>query len=371
MARQSRDLFDDSTMTFGEHLEALRVHLFKAIIGLVLAVIVCLMYGESIVAFVRKPIDDALKVYSTEKRDSQIKVDDDVGKMSKKEWYDGLTGWFSELWATLTGSSTPEPTPPGDAEPSLAEIKPAAIRVAVTAFDLLSALHTALPDAHPAPPEAANDLILYLNLNAPEFAQFRAVAGQSLEPVTFNVQEAFMTYLKVALIASLILASPWIFFQLWQFVAAGLYQHERKFVYLYGTMSLVLFLVGAAFCFYAVFPTVLKFLLAFNARIGVTPQIRLSEWISFAVILPLMFGISFQLPLVMRFLTAISLFTADVYRTKRRLAILVIAFLSMVLTPADPFSMLLMMFPLMLLYEFGILLCQYSASRNPFEGAER
>jgi sec-independent protein translocase protein TatC len=117
-----------------------------------------------------------------------------------------------------------------------------------------------------------------------------------------------------------------------------------------------------------VFPFVLQFLLGFNANIKVTPQIRLSEWISFAVMMPLMFGISFQLPLVMRFLTAISIFDVDAYRSKRRLAILVIAFLSMVLTPADPFSMLLMMFPLIFLYELGIVLCGFAASKNPFEG---
>jgi sec-independent protein translocase protein TatC len=169
------------------------------------------------------------------------------------------------------------------------------------------------------------------------------------------------------MIAGLVLASPWIFFQLWQFVAAGLYPHERKFVYAYGGISLFLFVAGAAFCFFLVFPFVLKFLLSFNFDIGVTPQIRLSEWISFAVLLPLMFGISFQLPLVMRFLTAISIFDADDYRQKRRLAILVIAAISMVLTPADPMSMLMMLVPLVGLYELGILLCEFKPAQSPFE----
>lgn len=362
MARQSRDLFDDSTMTFGEHLEALRIHLFKALIGLVIAVAGCLYYGEAIVAFVRRPIDSALNQYSRDKRNEKLDVQN-VETMSARAWWD-------EFVTTLTGSDEDAP-PPAEGDGSAEPLQQASVRVAVTAFDLLTALHQALPETHPdEPADSTKATVLHLTLSAPEFAQFRVMADQSLEPVTFNVQEAFMTYLKVALIASLIVASPWIFYQLWLFVAAGLYQHERKFVYIYGTMSLMLFLVGAAFCFYAVFPFVLKFLLAFNARIGVTPQIRLSEWISFAVILPVMFGLSFQLPLVMKFLTAISVFNVDLYRTKRRLAILVIAFLSMVLTPADPFSMLLMMLPLLLLYEFGILLCHYTGSRNPFAGAE-
>lgn len=362
MARQSKDLFDDSTMTFGEHLEALRYHLFKALIGLVLAVIVCLIYGESIVGFVRAPIVAALEDYSADQRNKKLDVQD-VQPMSWDEVWDRIVSFLTGEQDPDTQSEDPTPRQPD-------ETNSVALKVAVTAYDLLSALHEALPEEHPEPPDSAREQELSLTLVAPEFAQFRVAANQSLEPVTFNVQEAFMTYLKVSLIAGIVLSSPWIFFQLWQFVAAGLYQHERKFVYIYGSLSLVLFMVGCAFCFYAVFPLVLQFLLAFNARIGVTPQIRLSEWISFAVVLPLMFGISFQLPLVMRFLTAISIFDVEVYRTKRRLAILAIAFLSMILTPAEPFSMVMMMIPLALLYEMGILLCQYSGRRNPFEGEE-
>lgn len=367
MARQSKDLFDDTTMSFGEHLEVLRIHLFKALLGLVVAVIGCLYWGESIVDFVRAPIDRALAEFTQDKRNAAIDVTDDVGNVEQEEWWAWLRNGAASFWNTLTGGEEPADAPASETEPA-ESMGSTSIRVAVTAFDILSALHAAAPELTAVPPESARDTTVHLTLTAPEFAQFRAVASQSLEPVTFNVQEAFMTYLKVSLIASIVIASPWIFYQLWQFVAAGLYQHERKFVYLYGTMSLVLFIAGAAFCFYAVFPFVLKFLLGFNANIKVTPQIRLSEWISFAVVMPLMFGISFQLPLVMRFLTAISVFDVATYRSKRRLAILVIAFLSMVLTPADPFSMLLMMFPLILLYELGIVLCGLASSKNPFEG---
>ena len=366
MARQSRDLFDDSTMSFGEHLEVLRVHLFKALIGLVVTVIVCLIYGESIVGFVRAPIDSALAEFTKNKRDAELEVDD----------VDTITGreWWEELWSSIRGVWEPEAEgAAADATATAAQEEPEptgsrSLRVSVTAFDILSALHQVAPESFDEPAAEMRETSVFLTLTADEFAQFRFVANQSLEPVTFNVQEAFMMYLKVSLIAGILLASPWIFFQMWQFVAAGLYPHERKFVYIYGAMSLVLFIAGAAFCFYAVFPFVLTFLLGFNANIGVTPQIRLSEWISFAVMMPLMFGISFQLPLVMRFLTAISIFDEETYRSKRRMAILVIAFLSMVLTPADPFSMLLMMFPLIFLYELGILLCRYGASKNPFEG---
>ena len=111
-------------------------------------------------------------------------------------------------------------------------------------------------------------------------------------------------------------------------------------------------------------------MLDFNAWLGIKPQIRISDWISFAVTLPLMFGISFQLPLVMLFLERISIFDVPTYREKRRISILVIAVISMLLTPTDPWSMLAMMFPLILLYELGIIMCGYSPRKVAFEGEE-
>ncbi|MFV0446646.1 MAG: twin-arginine translocase subunit TatC [Planctomycetaceae bacterium] len=354
MPLASRDLFDDSTMSFGEHLEVLRIHLFKAIIGFTACLLFTLYYGNNIVAIIREPIDVALQEYGQE-----LTVQDDV--QTDIDWW----SWFKKQFgfdkkgaeqATADGAATASDEP-----------LTGSIHVEIDGFTIADQLHRAVPESYPAPVEALKSHPIQFELKSESFAKWDATTVQMQRPVTLNVQEAFMTYLKVSLIAGFVLASPWVFYQLWQFVAAGLYKHERKFVYLYGILSLVLFLAGVVFCFKAVFPFVLSFLLSFNVALGLTPQIRLSEWVSFAVMLPLMFGISFQLPLVMRFLTALSIFSVEVYREKRRLAILVIAFLSMVLTPADPMSMLLMMFPLVLLYEFGIILCQFSPAQNPFE----
>jgi len=380
MKKPTRDLFDDSTMSFGEHLEALRLHLIRAIIGLVIAAVICLYNGESIVNFIRRPIDRALR------RHSEIEVHDDTAQM-KQGWDKFLEDMgintFTELF---TGTkSEQKQAAQAAAAGGKTDLEPAphsgAITVQVGMDELASALHAADPGRFPAPapvvhhpaqtpqptgtapvdkraaPDASK--MVHLTLFAPEFAQFQATVDLTRQAVTLNVQEAFMTYLKVSLVAAVVFASPWIFYQIWQFVAAGLYPHERKYVYLYGSMSLLLFVTGAMFCYYAVFPFVLNFLLGFNSSLKITPQIRLSEWISFAVMLPLMFGISFQLPLVMLFLDRINIFQATVYREQRRMAILVIAILSSILTPADPMSMLLMMFPLIFLYELGIKLCQW------------
>src|SRR5580698_592270 len=134
----------------------------------------------------------------------------------------------------------------------------------------------------------------------------------------------------------------------------ALFAEERSMV----TMSLLgLFLTGVFLCFFVVLPLTLRFLLEFNVWIGVTPMLRLSDWMSFATILPVVFGLCFQTPLVMLFLSMIGIFTAADYRSKRRFAVLVIVIAAAVLTPGpDVSTMLLLTIPMLLLYELGILL---------------
>ncbi len=361
MPPASKDLFDDSTMSFGEHLEVLRVHLWKAIIGVAIGIVFALFQGSAIIAIVRGPIDKALKEYGqTAEDDAQVLEDIDFWQRTKS--------WVADQFSidVLTGgdiASEEESTQNGVSQPMTSDT----IQVAINAGDLGDALHLVDPKMYPEPPEEARTVSIELPLSAPEFRQFKIVADRANNVVALNVQEPFLTYLKVSMISGLVLASPWVFYQLWLFVAAGLFPHERKYVYLYGTVSMVLFVVGGLFCFYLVFPFVLRFLLGFNEMLKIQPQIRLSEWISFAVTLPLLFGVSFQLPLVMLFMERLSIFDVTDYREKRRISILVISIISMFLTPADPVSMLMMMFPLILLYELGIWLCQLSPPKSPFE----
>lgn len=188
---------------------------------------------------------------------------------------------------------------------------------------------------------------------------------------SLSAQEMFFIYVKAALILALVLASPWVFYQIWLFVAAGLYPHERRYVYVFLPISLGLFLSGVLLAFFFVFKPVLDFLLMFNDWMDVDPDVRISEWFGFAIFLPVGFGISFQLPLVMLFLERIGVFNVDMYTQKWRIAVLAIFVIAMFLTPADPYSMLLMAVPLTILYGGGILLCKYlPRGRNPFDSPE-
>jgi sec-independent protein translocase protein TatC len=177
-----------------------------------------------------------------------------------------------------------------------------------------------------------------------------------------SATETFLVYFQVSLYCGAVLASPWIFYQLWAFVAAGLYPQERRRVYAYLPLSVVLFLGGVALCEFAVLPLGVEYLLGYNDWLGVEPNLRLSEWLGFALLLPLVFGVAFQTPLVMVFLNRVGLFSVGDYRRHRRLALFLLTALAAVLTVTpDAVNMLALALPLWGLYELGILLCRLTS----------
>jgi sec-independent protein translocase protein TatC len=126
-------------------------------------------------------------------------------------------------------------------------------------------------------------------------------------------------------------------------------------------MSLGLFLTGVVVCQLLVIPKAIQGLLWFNEWLGLEPELRFNEWLSFALLLPVVFGFSFQTPMVMLFLAKLGILDADSFRKKRRMAWFVMAIFSAIFTPADALSMLMMWVPMVGLYELGIVMVQYSA----------
>lgn len=380
----AKDLFDESTMTFGEHLEVLRVHLWRAIIGLVIATVFSFFISREVLWMIQAPVTNAMKKFFDA-------VPEDANKTGQFSPWESLKGYFGgpapePKDATTTSGTTatavektepprtkvPEKTAPGDTatNPAMEANSPAPkLKIKLDAVELARELHTAFPKEFPALPADAKPVIITMPLTDESQAEFQTfVNAQNAQVRTDSVDEAFMIYLKVSLVCGVIIASPYIFWEIWLFVAAGLYPHERKYVYTYLPLSLGLFLGGCALCFFFVIPLVLDFLFGFNAWLGLRPEMKISSWLSFVILLPLMFGLSFQLPMVMVFLEKIGLFSVPVYKQYRRHAIFVIAILSMILTPSDPVSMLMMMVPLLFLYELGILLCgRKTAARSPFQ----
>jgi len=181
------------------------------------------------------------------------------------------------------------------------------------------------------------------------------VGDAHLQLIGTGVTEAFFTRLKVSLIAAVFVASPMIFFQAWRFVEPGLVDTERRTAIPFVLAATIFFLSGAVFCYTLVFPVGYAFFLEEYQNIGVAPQIRISEYLSFAARMLLAFGVTFELPVVTFFLARIGVVDHRMLIGSARYAIVIIFIVAAVLTPGpDVASQLLMATPLLFLYVLSI-----------------
>jgi len=170
-----------------------------------------------------------------------------------------------------------------------------------------------------------------------------------------NLPEMFIAYIKVALVAGIILAIPIIFYQLWMFLAPALFKKEKKYIIPFVLFSSILFAVGALFGYLVVFPYGFKFFVSFATEdIQALPSVK--QYFSFAIRLLLAFGLVFEMPVVVLFLTKIGLITPDSMKKFRKFAILSSFILSAILTPPDVATQLMMALPIIILYEISIVL---------------
>jgi sec-independent protein translocase protein TatC len=167
-------------------------------------------------------------------------------------------------------------------------------------------------------------------------------------------QEAFITKIKIAFFAGLFLASPFVLYQAWRFVSVGLRPHEKKYTLIFGPVSFILFISGCLFGYSVIMPIGIRFLLGF-ATDFITPMITISKYISFIVTLILAFGVVFELPLVLLFLTKIGVVTPGFLKERRKEAVVIVFIVAAFLTPPDVITQILMALPLIFLYELGIL----------------
>jgi sec-independent protein translocase protein TatC len=178
--------------------------------------------------------------------------------------------------------------------------------------------------------------------------------GDQVNLIGTGVTEAFFTKLKVSLIASVFLASPIIFFQLWAFIAPGLYENEKSYARPFVFFATFFFVLGATFCFYAVFPVAFTFFVDEFQSIGVEPTLRISEYLAFSSRMLLAFGAIFEMPVFAYFLARIGAIDHTMMIGWFRYAVVVIFVVAAILTPADAASQFLMAVPMTVLYGLSI-----------------
>lgn len=181
--------------------------------------------------------------------------------------------------------------------------------------------------------------------------------------ININMSSQFVLHIQIALILGVVFASPYILWEIWNFVKPALYEKERKYTSGLVFASSFLFLIGVAFGYYIVTPFSITFLGNYSVSDEVRNAINLESYIDTVTMLVLSCGISFELPMAIYFLAKIGLVTASFLRKYRKHALIIILIVSAVLTPLpDAFSQILISFPLYLLFELSIFI---AAKTNP------
>ncbi len=176
--------------------------------------------------------------------------------------------------------------------------------------------------------------------------------------------EAFLGYMRVAFVCSMFATSPLSFYQIWAFIAPGLHKEEKIYLLPLAFFSAFFFVAGAAFCYYLAFPFIFDFLMSFNSSM-LESRPTVDDSLSFVLRLIVAFGCIFEMPLFAFFLARIGIVTAAWMRKVRRYAILASFIVAAILSPPEVTSMLLMAVPLMLLYEFSILVAAIFGKKSP------
>lgn len=360
------DIFAETRMSFGDHIEELRTHLLRAIYGL----LVVLVGGLALDAVGQSLGIDQLGVGRP-----MLRVIVDPAEAMVREFYQRRAQKSADKIVQARAAATPDPdqvrelrarvAEAGGSTRGLSEQELAILRAAPQEMRV-SIPAKAFEDVFGLKPKdpAVTEVTTTMLVNPAEVNYFSEVGqgylGTKQYLTTLSVQEAFVVYFKVSILCSFVLASPWVFYQVWAFVAAGLYPHEREYVYRFLAPSILLFLTGVLLCQFVVLPGAVKALIGFNDWIDLDPDLRLNEWLGFALLLPIVFGVSFQTPLVMFFLNRIGTFSWEDYWAKWRYAVVILAFFAAIITPTpDAVTMLYLFVPMFGLYMLGVAVCKY------------
>jgi sec-independent protein translocase protein TatC len=359
------DMFNDTRMSIGDHIEDLRSHLLRALKGLVIGMIFGFWpLGPYVLDIINAPVERELSAFDERKlkrdhakRVAKMQAEGTIPQpkvnmvwLDKRQLLEGL------------GLQPKDLPPPKDKKAS--ELEPM-IKWFTDRLTDLDASHL-LDDESIKHGDFFQVRVVDVDPMKSDFdAAMRNLKLHPRRVTTLGITEMFFVYMKISFFTGLVLSSPWVFYHIWMFIAAGLYPHEKKLVNVYLPFSIGLFIVGVLLCEFFAMGQAVKAMLWFNEWLDTDADIRLNEWLGFAIMMPVVFGLAFQTPLVMTFLHKVGLVTVAMMRQYRRIAWFVLCLLAALMAPApDAYSLLLLWVPMVGLYELGILLCVWQGEQN-------
>ncbi|MCW1912277.1 twin-arginine translocase subunit TatC [Luteolibacter sp. GHJ8] len=342
----------DLEKPFLEHLEDLRVMITRTVVTLMVSMVVCFAFQDKLMDLLREPVDQVTQIHASKLLPSDI---------TPANWEAAKKIEHAAVSLGMERSGV-----------FLDQFDADTLR-RVELVRLLRAI-AALPEANRKP---------FLEKAAtPEFGAIvteMLVKGASPEiDVRGNLQlmsalkptETFMLSMKLSFFAGIVVAFPLLLLYVLQFVLPGLHTHEQKVLWPALAIGFGLFLIGVCFAYFFVLPRALTFFYEWSAQLGVSNDWRIGEYITFATQFTLLFGLSFELPVVVMVFVKIGLLTHEAMRRTRSYAILAIFVVAAIITPTpDAFTLCLMAGPMCLLYELCIWLSYFDAKKA--EQAER
>lgn len=333
---------------FLEHLEDLRVMITRSILALTISMIVCFSFQEDLMRILRMPVDKVLQIHEGKALPDDIKVDE-WGKAKEIEHASlGLTEAQRGAYLASFDAATQ------------------------SRIDLVRLLRAAkaLPDDHQRslflssathPTQAARVQNLLTLGTSPEIDQ----RGKLQMMSALSPTEPFMLSMKLAFFAGIVLAFPFLMTFILQFILPGLHANERRVLWPALSIGFGLFLIGVSFAYFLVLPRALTFFYEWSGSLGISNDWRIGEYITFATQFTLLFGLSFELPVIVMVLVKLGLITHDTMRRTRSYAILAIVVAAAVITPTpDAFTMSLMAGPMIVLYEMCIWLSWFDERKR-------
>jgi len=339
-----------TSMSLGDHLEELRTRLILAISGLSVGLVICMCFGSFLIDLLLIPYDKAMV---------KIKKEQNTVAFEPSERYVINLVPYENAMEILGNKKNRESVDTSDiymvkltsGEKNAEQSAP--LSLDITPYD--KDMDIPKTDEELESTGVSKGFFAYLT-------PYGAEKGKKL--TTISPSEGFLVYLKTSLIFGLLLTSPWVFWQIWAFVASGLYKKEKKFAHFVAPASAFLFTAGSIFFMTTIAPLTMKFFMMFDQFLGFTSQFRPLDYINMILMLTLVFGVAFQMPIVVVFAERMGLVTIEMLTKNRKFVVLGLVVLSAMITPPDVVSQIGLAGPLYLLYEISILACRFIRKRK-------